>query len=109
MTLAATWQEQGILPDPVIRMGFRALLRQRLRRERRPAPLAHQEWVSTLIAAMNASPLAVNTAAANAQHYELPTEFFQRVLCRHLEYGNGDWRPLNPDPAPAADPDDNRS
>jgi len=32
------------------------------------------------------SPLAVRTGAANEQHYEVPAEFFRRVLGPHLKY-----------------------
>ena len=35
------------------------------------------------------SPVAIETAAANEQHYEVPTEFYQRVLGPHLKYSSG--------------------
>ena len=34
------------------------------------------------------SPVAIETAAANEQHYEVPTEFYQRVLGKHLKYSS---------------------
>ncbi len=93
MSLALTLLQRNLLPDPVVRLGIRRLLRQRLHQERRPSAEAQQQRVSEVLAAMDAAPIALETAAANAQHYELPTEFFQRVLGRHLKYSSGYWRP----------------
>jgi len=36
--------------------------------------------------AMKEMPIAVNTEDANAQHYEVPTEFYQLVLGKRLKY-----------------------
>ena len=38
------------------------------------------------------SPIAVETKAANEQHYEVPTKFFQLTLGKHLKYSSGYWR-----------------
>jgi cyclopropane-fatty-acyl-phospholipid synthase len=37
------------------------------------------------------SPIAVETAAANSQHYEVPVEFFRLVLGKRLKYSCGYW------------------
>jgi cyclopropane-fatty-acyl-phospholipid synthase len=37
---------------------------------------------------LRASPVAIETRAANEQHYELPCEFFELVLGRHLKYSS---------------------
>lgn len=34
------------------------------------------------------SPVAIETRAANEQHDEVPSEFFQRVLGMHLKYSS---------------------
>jgi cyclopropane-fatty-acyl-phospholipid synthase len=39
------------------------------------------------------SPVAIHTAAANEQHYELPPPFFQAVLGKHLKYSSGYYEP----------------
>src|SRR5579862_8175758 len=72
--------ERDLLPDWLIRMGIRRLLRQRLRQERRDGVEATQQRLMQLIGQLRASPIAINTGEANAQHYELPSEFFQLVL-----------------------------
>ncbi|MBI5015353.1 MAG: class I SAM-dependent methyltransferase [Deltaproteobacteria bacterium] len=78
--------EQGRLPDPAIRLGIRRLCRQRLREEGVGDPEGLQERHRTLVAALRESPVAVETRAANEQHYELPPAFFQRVLGPRLKY-----------------------
>ncbi|KAH7439542.1 hypothetical protein KP509_04G066200 [Ceratopteris richardii] len=40
------------------------------------------------IQALRELPIAINTEAANEQHYELPVEFFKLVLGRHLKYSS---------------------
>ena len=45
-----------------------------------------------LIADLKGSPIAVNTPDANAQHYEVPTEFYQYCLGKHLKYSCGYWK-----------------
>ena len=34
-------------------------------------------------------PVAVETGAANAQHYEVPARFFELALGKHLKYSSG--------------------
>ncbi len=37
------------------------------------------------------SPIALDPKKANEQHYEVPAEFFQRVLGKHLKYSSCLW------------------
>lgn len=78
--------ERGLVPDPLIRAGIRRLLRQRLAEEDRGDPEAQQAHLAALVASLRAGPVAVHTAAANEQHYELPPAFFEQVLGRHRKY-----------------------
>jgi cyclopropane-fatty-acyl-phospholipid synthase len=41
----------------------------------------------------DASTVAIATREANEQHYELPCEFFELVLGRHLKYSSCYFRP----------------
>jgi cyclopropane-fatty-acyl-phospholipid synthase len=41
-----------------------------------------------LVEQLRHSPVAIETQAANEQHYELPSEFFSSVLGRHLKYSS---------------------
>lgn len=77
---------QDRLPDWVIRMGIRRLLRQRLREEDQGDPARQQQYLNDLIAHLKSGPIAINTLEANQQHYELPSEFFALVMGKHLKY-----------------------
>ncbi len=89
MSLAIDLAERGWLPDGVISMGIRRLLRQRLASER-----AHPDGAARLdahLATMRAGPIAIEVDAANAQHYEVPARLFETVLGPHLKYSCGHW------------------
>src|SRR5262249_32108595 len=47
--------------------------------------------LKSLIAQLKASPIAINTADANSQHYEVPTGFYQLCLGKHLKYSAAYW------------------
>lgn len=42
---------------------------------------------------MSRGPIAVHTAAANTQHYEVPSEFYRLVLGPHLKYSSAFYGP----------------
>ncbi len=88
MSLAIELAERGWLPDGVISVGIRQLLRQRLAAERaRDTP----ERLDDHLATMRAGPIAVEVDTANAQHYEVPAGLFEAVLGPHLKYSCGLW------------------
>jgi cyclopropane-fatty-acyl-phospholipid synthase len=87
------WLERGVLPDWLVRLGIRRLLRARLREEGAHDPERAAERLRVWIAQADASPIAVGTAAANAQHYEVPAAFYERVLGVHGKYSSGLWGP----------------
>jgi len=76
--------ELGIFPDKVIRYGIRRLLAKRLRGMSVDDPLTTQQFAEQL----SCGPLAIATDSANAQHYEVPYEFFQAVLGLRLKYSS---------------------
>ncbi|MCG6921320.1 MAG: cyclopropane-fatty-acyl-phospholipid synthase family protein [Acidobacteriota bacterium] len=83
--------EKGVLPDPVVRVGIRRLIRERVRVESEGGPTAQQERLIDWVRSLRESPIAIETMAANEQHYEVPAAFFERVLGRHLKYSCGYW------------------
>jgi cyclopropane-fatty-acyl-phospholipid synthase len=87
--------ERDLLPDFLVRYGIRRLLAQRLAEEDRGNPEAQQQHLMKLIARLRQSPVAINTADANQQHYELPCGFFERVLGRNLKYSSCYYRSGN--------------
>jgi len=77
--------EKNFLPDRLVRFGIRRLLNQRLRTESKRADLP------ALIEELKRSPIAIETRAANEQHYEVPTRFYQLCLGRRLKYSGAFW------------------
>jgi len=84
--------EKNKLPDVLLRKGIRRLLRQRLREEKKANVELQQAHLMQLIEELKQSPIAINTAEANEQHYEVPTAFYQYCLGRHLKYSSGYWK-----------------
>ena len=82
---------KNLLPDRLIRFGIRKLLKERLKEEKKPGPEAQQDHLMKFISMLKESPIAVNTADANEQHYEVPTSFYQKVLGKNLKYSCGLW------------------
>lgn len=83
--------ERNLLPDPLLHFGIRRLLRQRLREERHPTAETEQEALENFIRHMRTAPVALQTKAANEQHYEVPTEFFTHCLGPRMKYSSGLW------------------
>ena len=80
--------ERDLLPDAAIRLGIRRLLEARLREEDKGDPEAQQAHFMRFAETLRESPVAIETRAANEQHYELPSEFFSLVLGKHLKYSS---------------------
>jgi cyclopropane-fatty-acyl-phospholipid synthase len=76
--------ESGRVPEVVLRAGIRAICALRLRQER-------DRDERELVAELRAGEVAIETAAANSQHYEVPSAFFERVLGPHLKYSGCYW------------------
>jgi len=78
--------ERGWLPDAAIRAGIRRLCAQRLDECLAGGAAAQQARHQRLVEALRRMPLAVHTDSANAQHYEVPTAFFEHCLGPRLKY-----------------------
>ena len=81
--------ERDFVPEPVLRAAIRANLRRRLRTEWRKSVEEREAYVESLAS----SPIAMQPAAPNAQHYEEPPEFFELVLGPRLKYSACFWEP----------------
>jgi len=76
------WAEIGLLPEPLVRLGVRRMVADRARRAEREGAEAHERFVGGLARA----PIALHTAEANVQHYEVPADFFRAVLGPRRKY-----------------------
>ncbi|NIR52746.1 class I SAM-dependent methyltransferase [candidate division KSB1 bacterium] len=83
--------DRNLLPDWLIRTGIRRLLASRLRDERQKHDRKKGAYHSKIIQEMNQSPIVLNTNLPNRQHYDVPVEFFRRVLGKWLKYSCGYW------------------
>ena len=82
---------KNLLPDAAIRIGIRNLLGKKLREETHENAIVRSEALSAFIDELKRSPIAIKTADANEQHYEVPTEFFRLVLGPRMKYSSGYW------------------
>jgi cyclopropane-fatty-acyl-phospholipid synthase len=80
---------RDVFPDFLLRFGIRRLLRQRLREEDKGGLEPNRTHLLALVEELRRSPIAIETAAANEQHYEVPTRFYQLCLGPRLKYSSG--------------------
>jgi cyclopropane-fatty-acyl-phospholipid synthase len=91
MTTLDALLARSLIPDVVVRSGIRRLLAAKLREESRGDLEERDRRFAAFRAGLEASPIAINTGDANAQHYQVPTEFYLRVLGPRLKYSSGYW------------------
>jgi cyclopropane-fatty-acyl-phospholipid synthase len=85
--------DRGLLPDAALRLGIRRQLAQRLAHESRGGTDAVSERFRAFLTGLRTAPIAVNTPDANAQHYEVPTAFYQKCLGPRLKYSSALYTP----------------
>ncbi|MDT0140078.1 cyclopropane-fatty-acyl-phospholipid synthase family protein [Acidovorax sp. PRC11] len=88
---AIRWVEKGLVPDRLVRHGIRRLLKDRLAELRSGDGAAAAEQTQAFLDRIRSAPLALVPEKANEQHYEIPAEFFARVLGPHRKYSSCLW------------------
>lgn len=83
--------ETNLVPDTLIRAGIRRLLANTLREKSHPGVEAQRAALLQYVADLKKRGIAEQTQAANEQHYEVPTRFYQLCLGRRLKYSSGLW------------------
>lgn len=83
--------ETNLVPDALIRAGIRRLLASTLREKSHPGVEAQRAALLQYVADLKKRGIAEQTQAANEQHYEVPTRFYQLCLGRRLKYSSGLW------------------
>ena len=78
----------GLVPDVLLRAAIRHLCARRLRDEAAGDAEAAQTRHAAFVAAMRGSSVALETRAANDQHYEVPSAFFTLALGKRLKYSS---------------------
>ncbi len=81
----------GLVPEPIIRIGIRQMLGQKLAALRGKDPQVQMDRTSAFIQELKRAPIAIATASANQQHYEVPSGFFEHVLGPNMKYSSCLW------------------
>lgn len=79
------------IPDALIRVGIRRILKQRLNEINGDDLENFSKNQQALVSELKSGPIAIATDLANDQHYQVPSEFFRNVLGPHLKYSCGLW------------------
>lgn len=88
MAILDTLLAKDILPDSIIRWGIRRLLRQRLKEVRATTSAERHKNVAQFSQTLRELPVAIETKAANEQHYEVPAAFYQLSLGPRHKYSS---------------------
>jgi cyclopropane-fatty-acyl-phospholipid synthase len=83
--------ESGLVPDALVRIGIRRLIRRRLRELESGGCETAAGAERAFREQRRASPIAPLPERANQQHYEVAPAFFERVLGPRLKYSCGLW------------------
>jgi len=92
-SIAIKLAEKNLIPDCIVRQGIRNLSEKRLSEIGASKCESGCEAEHAFISAMNTAPIALLPEVANAQHYELPTKFFDLCLGQHHKYSSCFWLP----------------
>lgn len=87
----AAFAENGWLPDPLVRWGIRQRLAARLSDELEGGVEGRHERLNTRLEDWHAGPIATASSESREQHYEVPTEFFERILGPRMKYSACWW------------------
>jgi len=86
---------KGWVPDLLIRLAVKFRLSSKLRRQRVEDVEERSNRLKLFIEDLKDQPIAIKTERANQQHYELPSEFFTKILGDNLKYSSGYWEEEN--------------
>ena len=82
---------RGLVPDYLIRLGIRIQLYQHLSVLKSDSAEAELNQKLAIVQELHSMPIAIETDAANAQHYEVPAKFYDLCLGPCKKYSSGLW------------------
>jgi len=82
---------RGLIPDFLIRFGIRLRLRNHLILLQDANVEAELSTKMAIVEQLTNMPIAIETAAANEQHYEVPSTFYDLCLGPAKKYSSGLW------------------
>ncbi|MBV8657604.1 MAG: class I SAM-dependent methyltransferase [Burkholderiales bacterium] len=83
--------ERGWIPDILVRAGIRLLLKRRLQEIHADRSDDGADLTADFVEHMRQSPIAPVPEQANAQHYEVPSRFFELCLGPRRKYSSCYW------------------
>lgn len=81
----------GYVPDIIIRYGIRLQLKDRITSLECTNVEEYMNTKMEIIEKLSKSPIAIETDAANEQHYEVPYDFYDMCLGPRKKYSSGLW------------------
>lgn len=85
------WTERGLVPDVLVRLGIRRLLRKRLAQVDLGEVHANEQRKQELLFEFYNGPIALVPEKANEQHYEVPARLFELTLGPRRKYSSCYW------------------
>lgn len=82
----------GCIPDPLLRFGIRIRLHDQLQELRSTSIENDMIQKQVIVQELHTMPIAIATADANQQHYEVPTSFYDLCLGPQKKYSSGYWK-----------------
>jgi cyclopropane-fatty-acyl-phospholipid synthase len=83
--------ETNLLPNWLIRLGIRRMLQQTIKTHKKTTREEQQASLMQFVDELKTMPIAIETDAANTQHYEVPAEFFTAILGKYKKYSACLW------------------
>ncbi|MEM0950717.1 MAG: cyclopropane-fatty-acyl-phospholipid synthase family protein [Cyanobacteria bacterium P01_H01_bin.74] len=83
--------ETNRLPEWMIRWQIRRFLAEKKKSLAFATDADKSQYFNRFVEELNNSPIAIETDAANNQHYQVPASFFNSVLGPTLKYSSGLW------------------
>jgi cyclopropane-fatty-acyl-phospholipid synthase len=83
--------QMGLIPDSLIRWGIRLQLRDHLHILQGTSCQENLTTKMKIIQQLRQQPIAIETTAANEQHYEVPAAFYDLCLGPCKKYSSGYW------------------
>lgn len=80
------------IPDFLLRLAIRILIKKRAKMQAKLDIESRFKYLNNFIDNLKSQPIAVETETANQQHYELPPEFFEKILGKNLKYSCCYWQ-----------------
>ena len=82
---------RGLVPDSLIRFGIRIQLYNHLAVLKADSVEAELRSKLAIVQELQSMPIAIQTEAANDQHYEVPAKFYDLCLGPCKKYSSGLW------------------